>query len=392
MVTRTFVQYLERYWQGPALEITVAGKNYRLGQGTPQTTIIIHRPFAWRRAAPSLAFGEAYMRGDVEIIGNLLDILQGYYQTNAILAASRQAWVAKWWHHRRQEISTRRALGYARHHYDISNEFYRLWLDPLLVYSCAYFLGPEDSLAAAQQQKLELLCRKLRLEPGQSLLDIGCGWGALLFHAATRYNTRVTGITAAIEQARYIRAEIKRRDLQDQIQIIVGDWRKLTGKYDRVVSVGMFEHVGQAQYPLFFKRWRGLLHDHGLSLLHTIGRMQIGMPDSWIRKYIFPGGYLPTLAELAEHMGEQHLRIMDVENLRQHYALTLHAWSRNFQAVSDQVVRMYNEEFVRMWWLYLQGSEAAFRWGGLNLWQVVMTPKESTAWPLNREVETAHLG
>lgn len=195
-----------------------------------------------------------------------------------------------------------------------------------------------------------------------------------------------TGISPAREQVEHIRREADACGLADRVEVIPGDWRRLEGRYDRIVSVGMFEHVGREQYRAFFDKWQSLLTDDGLSVLHTIGRMQPQGCDAWIDRYIFPGGYLPSLGQVTRGAPRAHLRVVDVENLASHYARTLAAWAANYRQAYDQVVAMYDDRFARMWWLYLQGAEAGFRWGGLQLWQVVLCHEARFPWPLDREV------
>jgi cyclopropane-fatty-acyl-phospholipid synthase len=391
MLANWTINHLRKIWRGPAVQVTVDGQTHQLGQGDPRTQLLIHDRAIlarlWRQ--PSLVFGEAYMRGDIELRGPLIDLLAGFYLTGAALSSGAAARAINWLNVVPKSISRHKAIANARHHYDLGNDFFKLWLDPSLTYSCAYFLHEDDDLTTAQQQKVELLCRKARLKPGQKLLDIGCGWGSLLFHAAKHYGVDATGITPAREQADHIAAEARRRGMSNRVHVILGDWRDLRASFDRIISVGMFEHVGLRQYALFFRRWRGLLTDGGLSILHTIGRLKPQHDDAWINKYIFPSGYLPTLAQLASHSAQADLGIVDVENLRPHYAKTLQHWSANFTAVREQIVARHGEPFARMWWLYLQGSQAGFRWGGLQLWQVVMSKDAAAPWPLNREVNLA---
>lgn len=392
MLVERVVTCLQRQWSGPPVQVMVRGRQYRLGgHGEPVAEVSIHRPARLGRLClwPSLVFGEAYMRGDIEVRGSLIGLLEGFYGTSPRLAPGWYSRIIEWYRGLPRKTSRRQAVAYARHHYDIGNEFYKLWLDPSLTYSCACFLRDTDDLATAQQQKLELLCRKARLRPGLSLLDIGCGWGSLLFHAARHYGVHMTGVTPSEQQADYIEARVQQQGLGDCVRIIRADWRDVRGRYDRIVSVGMFEHVGLEQYPAFFRRWIELLADDGLSILHTIGRLKPQRGDSWIGRYVFPGGYLPSLSQIVTYASGVSLSILDVENLRRHYAKTLSHWSCNFQAVRDRVVRRYDEAFARMWWLYLQGAEAAFRWGGLQLWQIVLAKGDVAPWPLDREVNLA---
>lgn len=377
------IQAFQKHWHGPALTVDIAGKEIILGQGKPKTRIIVKDPklLAKILRSPSLTFGEGYMKGDIVIEGELEDVLAGFYKTSEKLQST---WLTRVRNILPSKISIKEAITNAQHHYDVGNEFYKLWLDPHMIYSCAVFLNEADTLAKAQEQKLDLLCRKVNLQRGQKLLDIGCGWGGLLFHAAEKYSAHVTGITPAKEQASYIRSEIKKRGLEGKVTVIKGDWRKLKDQYDRIVSVGMFEHVGQAQYEKFFAVWNTLLAPGGMSLLHTIGRMKAEHTDPWIRKYIFPGGFLPTLAEVSAIIGDQGMIISDVENLWQHYAKTLQHWSQNFVAARAKVVAMYGEEFARMWYLYLEGSRAGFLYGSMHLWQIVILKGKSSPWPLNR--------
>jgi len=388
MIGRWVLGHLAAVWHGPAVEVRLGGAGHRLGDGDPRVAVEIRDPVVLRRMAvsPSLGFGEAYMAGGVEVRGDLMDLLRGYYQTWPHLAARQPLRTIERVRRLPKPTGSRRAVRNARHHYDVGNEFYKLWLDPSLTYSCAYFTGEDDDIAAAQRQKLELLCRKARLEEGQRLLDIGCGWGSLLFHAAGRFGVQATGLTPALQQVDHVRYEADRRGLGDRVEARMGDWRALDGEFDRIISVGMFEHVGREQYRAFFRKWRSLLAEGGLSILHTIGRMKAERGDPWIGRYIFPGGYLPTLGQLADGAARADLRVVDVENLAPHYARTLARWSANYEAAWDEVVGMYDERFARMWRLYLKGAEAAFRWGGLQLWQVVLGREGEFPWPLDREV------
>lgn len=383
---------LQGTWQGPGLAVEVKGQTYTLGQGPAKTKLIIKNPRALHRLplSPSLAFGEAYMNGDIVVEGSLLDLLEGFHMSKGFappLARLLSNFIGN------LPVSTDRAVKNAQHYYDIGNDFYALWLDKTRTYSCAYFLNQDDDLDTAQQQKLDLICRKVRLVAGNTLLDIGCGWGGLMFHAVKNYGVHATGITPAHEQANYIEAKAKAEGLEDKIKVIRGDWRRLAPRsspsgvgWDRLISVGMFEHVGKRQYDAFFHTWQQLLADNGVSLLHTIGRMSPASGDRWISKYIFPGGYLPALSHLTTGAAKHGLLVADLENLWQHYDLTLQRWHENFERHVPAVTNMFDEKFVRMWRLYLLGSISAFRWGGIHLWQAVLLPSKRSPWPLNREI------
>jgi cyclopropane-fatty-acyl-phospholipid synthase len=369
------------HWQGVPMRIRYwDGQEVTAGKGEPVVTLHFKQPSVlWEiLRSPSLGFGHGFSDGTLEVEGDLQAFLRSAFAHPVSTAVARLLTVTA------GRISPARAEANARFHYDTGNEFFKLWLDPSLTYSCAYFQTPETSLEQAQIDKRELICRKLELQKGQTLLDVGCGWGALLFHAMEKYGVNGVGITPAKEQAAHIRAEAKRRGLEDRLTLHVADWRTLEGSYDRVVSVGMFEHVGQKQYPLFFKKWQQWLKPGGVSLLHTIGAVSSEPNDPWIEENIFPGGYLPTLAELAGNSNAAGLIVADVENLWRHYALTLQAWYANFENVKEKITNMTSVEFYRTWQLYLRSSEAGFSAGRLMLYQLILTNGKRQNQPLTR--------
>jgi cyclopropane-fatty-acyl-phospholipid synthase len=299
-------------------------------------------------------------------------------------ALSRASLADPTWGERvRAVLSSANSLNNARrnvhHHYDLGNDFYALWLDPEMVYTCAYFPDPALSLDAAQRAKLDLVCRKLRLQPGETVIETGCGWGALALHMARHYGVRVRAFNVSKEQLQYARARAIRENLSTRVEFIDDDYRNASGVYDVFVSVGMLEHIGLRHLrSLGTVLRRTLKRDGGRGLLHFIGRDVRRPLNSWIRRRIFPGGYPPTLAEVTTHvLAPAALSVLDVENLRLHYARTLALWSERFANAKDEVRSRFGPEFTRAWELYLAGSEAAFTTGWMQLFQIVFAPRES---------------
>jgi cyclopropane-fatty-acyl-phospholipid synthase len=268
----------------------------------------------------------------------------------------------------RNRQSLRRASQVAERHYDLDNDLFGLMLDETLAYSCGYWRDADD-LHQAQLGKLDLICRKMQLEPGMRVLDIGCGWGSFVWHAASRYGVAVDGITVSKEQQHY--AQQRCADLP--VNILLKDYREMDGQYDRIVSVGMFEHVGRRNYPTFMAVVDRLLRDDGMALLHTIGGNATTKSfDPWINKYIFPNGELPSLQQITA-AAEHSFVIEDVQNFGPDYAKTLRAWDANFRRHWDQLAPRYDQRFYRMWRYYLNVCAAAFRVRSLQLWQVVLS-------------------
>jgi cyclopropane-fatty-acyl-phospholipid synthase len=280
--------------------------------------------------------------------------------------------------------SIRRAPRNIAYHYDLGDEFYALYLDPTMTYSCAYFKDADDSLEQAQLNKYEHISRKLLLKPDETLLDIGCGWGGMLIYAAQKYGIAGTGITISWNQYEYVKRKIKQMGLQDRIRVLFMDYRKLTGKFDKLVSIGMFEHVGKKFIPDFLRKVSDLLKPGGVGLLHTIGKETQSVLDPWILNYIFPGGYLPLLDEISREMGKIGLPVMDVENLRLHYARTLEKWAENFDRNIENIKRLFDEAFIRRWRLFLYSSAAGFKYGKFRLYQVLFSKGLNNELPMTR--------
>lgn len=362
--------------------------------------VILHDPDLLRRIAKggSLALGESYVDGGWEVEEEDLVTFFRILFANKLDQRIPGSWPQRLANLVRavtqSPTTARKAQLDVRRHYDLGNEFFALMLDPSMAYSCGYAHTPKDSLATMQQQKYARICRKLGLERGGSLLDIGCGWGGFLAYVAECYpGVRATGITLSEEQLKVARERVRAADPSGRVEVAMCDYRDLNGRYDFVVSVGMFEHVGRSQYGAFFRKTRELLHPRGVSLLHTIGMEEPlwRIQDAWMDAYIFPGSRLPRMEELAREARLSGLTIGHIENLRPHYAMTLRHWRRNFADNWDGIRQLdarFNERFRRLWTYYLQVCEACFIDSTVELYQVLMCRREGWAFPLNFRFDT----
>jgi cyclopropane-fatty-acyl-phospholipid synthase len=344
--------------------------------------------FRDRRAAlglvrsPELHFGDAFAEGRIEVEGDLVAALET--ASRALEAHDRvplRARVHSW-----LRQSLRRSRANVHHHYDLGNDFYRLWLDDDLVYTCAYFESPEATLEEAQAAKMDLVCRKLGLQPGETVVEAGCGWGSFALHMARRYGVRVVACNVSREQIRHARERAAREGLANRVEFLEKDYRALDRRCDAFVSVGMLEHVGRRSYEeLAAVIGRCLDPARGRGLLHFIGRDRPRPLNAWIVDRIFPGAYAPTVSEVcAGVLVPAGQSVLDVENLRRHYELTLRHWRERYErAVADDKVG-FDERFRRTWRLYLAGSEAAFRVGSLQLFQVTFAPHGANGVPWTR--------
>jgi cyclopropane-fatty-acyl-phospholipid synthase len=349
---------------------------------------------AWAIARhPSLAAGECYMdgrlileHGDIRDLTELLTRNDAWENGQNNLEGSWLARAVGGVKHRLDRRNMeRQSRKNVAHHYDLSAQLYDLFLDADRQYSCAYFTDPANSLEQAQQDKLAHIAAKLALRPGMRVLDIGCGWGGLALYLNRHFDVEVLGVTLSQEQLKIARDRAAAAGVATRVKFDLIDYRRVTGSFDRIVSVGMFEHVGPPQYRTFFRKCRDLLSDDGVMLLHTIGRMgKPGVTDDFTAKYIFPGGYNPALSEIAQAYEGLRLFPTDVEVLRLHYAWTLDAWYDRTVAARDAIVALYDERFYRMWTFYLAGAAAAFRNGGLCNYQLQLT-KARTAVPVTRD-------
>jgi len=350
------------------------------GGAAPVATIVMKNRralYGWVADA-ELNFGEAYMFGAVDIRGDLIELLEAIYRAFPI-GGPRPWWLWK------RSNDVRAARENVHGHYDLGNDFYRLWLDREMVYTCAYFPTPEASLEDAQIAKLDLVCRKLQLRPGDRVIEAGCGWGALALHMAKHYGVTVRAFNLSSEQIAYARERAAREGLAGRAEFIEDDYRNITGACDAFVSVGMLEHVGLPDFPALGAVIDRSLHAHGRGLLHFIGRNRAMPLNPWIRKRIFPGAYPPTLREVSEAVLEPYdLSVTDVENIRLHYAKTIDHWLARFEGAAAEIGQMFDEPFVRAWRLYLAGSRAAFTTGTMQLFQVVFARGTSNAVPWTR--------
>jgi len=367
-----------QYWDGTKTSY---------GSGGEELGVAIKSPAVVRRIlrSPTMAFGEGYMRGDIEVTKGDLDMLFRHYTANQNALASLKP--LRLYRHERNRRS--RQQSQISRHYDVGNAYYRLFLDATLSYSCAYFHKTTDTLEQAQRHKIDHVLRKLRLQKGQRLLDIGSGWGYLAVTAAKQYGVSVLGVTLSQEQLVGARELAEREGVAKQVRFELANYQDLpaTKPFDRIVSVGMFEHVGRGNHATYFKKVRELLTDDGLSVLHTITSERGGAIDPWIDRYIFPGGYLPTIPDIERDLQQQDFWSIDRENLWQHYAMTLNAWRRNHEKHRKKIIDMYDETFYRMRELWLAGSEAGFAHGDLGLAQIIFTKRKPAMgeWPLTRE-------
>jgi cyclopropane-fatty-acyl-phospholipid synthase len=320
-----------------------------------------------------LYFGEGYTTGRIEVEGSLLELLKAFHRATSV-GGRRQSilWrtIARCWRHTRAN-TIRGARANIHHHYDMGEEFYRLWLDREMVYSCAYFAQPEATLEEAQAAKMDYVCRKLWLRPGESVVDVGGGWGGLALYMARNHGVTVRAFNISHPQTLYARGRAKAEGLDHRVEFIEDDYRNISGRFDAFVSLGMLEHVGAGNYREFGRVIDRCLGPGGRGLMQTIGQPWPSEANPWIRRRIFPGGYVPSLREAMDLWEPWGFCVLDVEDLRQHYARTLQHWLDRFEAAAAQVARMFDPQFVRIWRLYLSGSMAAFATGALQLFQVV---------------------
>lgn len=374
MLEKTFYKtLLSHSFSIPVKIVFWDGSSVNYGDGEPEVTITFKEKIPVKDVTrnASIALGEAYMDHKIEIDGSIQKLIESAYENAG--SFMRNSKLRKFMP--KQSHTENQSEDDVQSHYDIGNDFYRLWLDDTLTYSCAYFTGNNhNDLTAAQIAKVHHILKKLDPQPGKTLLDIGCGWGTLMLTAAKEYNLKVTGVTLSEEQYRLVSKKIQDEGLSNVAEVKLTDYRELGNrKWDYITSVGMFEHVGKENLGIYFRDVAKYMKDDGVALIHGITRQQGGAYNGWINKYIFPGGYIPGLAEMVGHIEENGLQIADMEMLRRHYQRTLEIWDQNFNAHRDTIEKMMGDRFTRMWDLYLQACAASFESGNIDVIQYLIT-------------------
>lgn len=358
------------------LQVTYPNGNIETYNGNnPHVKLKLNKNFSVSELSkdPSIVLGEAVMDGDIEIDGSIQElILSAYRCGDSFLRNSKfSKLIPKQFHDKKHSKSD------IQKHYDIGNDFYKLWLDDTMTYSCAYFKHENDSLEQAQLNKVHHILNKLNAHPGGKLLDIGCGWGTLIITAAKEYGLNATGITLSEEQASFITKRIKEEGLENKVTVLIKDYRDIHETYDYITSVGMFEHVGKENLSQYFQTISKRLNINGLALIHGItgqvGGNHGSGTNSWINKYIFPGGYIPRLTENLNHIASAGLQIADLEPLRRHYQKTLELWTKNFHNALPEVQKTHDKRFINMWGLYLQSCAASFESGNIDIFQYLLS-------------------
>ena len=369
----------------PPIEVTLwDGSVTPAPEDVAEARVRLNEPSVLRdlvlRADPGLP--EAYVDGRLEVEGELVRLIEALYRAGG---------ASRWMHPLGRLIGFASALrrhGHAREnvhsHYDVGNDFYRLWLDEQLLYTCAYFPTQETGLEAAQIAKMDHVCRKLDLRPGERVVEAGCGWGSLALHMAEHFGVSVRAFNLSHEQIGYAREQARRRGLDGRVEFIEDDSRNISGRYDAFMSVGMLEHMGKRDFRTLSHVIERSLEPHGRGLIHSIGRVRAQPMSVWIEREIFPGAYIPALKEMMDVFEPNRLAVLDVENLRLHYARTLELWLERFEKASDRIEQMFDAHFVRTWRMYLSISIASFRVGGCQLFQIVFSRQANDAIPWTR--------
>jgi len=386
MITEYFSKHIKH---GTLILTLQNGKTFHFGKEKPVAHWRMLKKGVVQRVIldPEMELGQTYMDGGWDTgdgdLQTLMEVLMRNFPEKVPTGTRR---LVQWLIQPLQQLNRiNRSKKNVEHHYNMDESLYRMFLDEDMQYSCAYYRSNDLTLEQAQRAKCQHIMNKLELRPGQRVLDIGCGWGGLALYLAENAGVKVTGITLSSEQLRVARQRAHERGLGDRVSFHLEDYRQHKGEYDAIVSVGMFEHVGQPNYKTFFKCVKNLLSDSGVALLHTIGRFSPpGAMNPWIRKYIFPGGYIPAASELLGAIEKNLVVTTDLEVLRIHYARTLTEWIKRFQAKRKEITRQMDERFYRMWEFYLHSCEGAFRWRDLVVFQVQLAKNMETV-PITRD-------
>ena len=362
------------------------GEEVKLGQNSSKFKVTFNEPLKKNELlkSTSLALGEAYVDGKLEVEGDFYTMLNSILKYKDRFTTDFKG-LPKLFSNKTNAKKQKEEVTF---HYDLGNDFYKLWLDDTMSYSCAYFKNENDTLYDAQMNKIHHLLRKLNLKEGQSLLDIGCGWGALLIEAAKKYKVKGLGITLSEEQYKKFKDRIVEENLEEYLDVKLMDYRELEKSglsFDRIVSVGMLEHVGRTNYELFMKNVSSVLKKEGVFVLHYISGRTESEGDAWMRKYIFPGGVIPSLREIISLASDYKFNTLDVENLRMHYTKTLLEWAKNFENNIDIVREMFDDKFIRIWTMYLYSCAACFNTGVIDLHQIIFTKGVNNSIELTRD-------
>lgn len=349
------------------------GEEIQFGNGESKFKILFREPVLKADIInnPSIALGEAYMENKIDIEGDIRKVMESFYRNESSFLRN----IMK---HKKPPKPVKNTLKRNKSnisfHYDIGNEFYKLWLDSTMTYSCGYFRVQENSLSEAQENKINHILKKLSLMEGQTLLDIGCGWGQLIIAAAKQYKVKALGVTLSMEQMKEVTKRIREEHLEDLVEVELYDYRQIKNrKFDRIVSVGMIEHVGREGIGEYFSTINRLLNKGGISLVHSITGIRDGATNPWLDKYIFPGGYVPATRELVEHISLEGFHLLDAESLRRHYAKTLECWIQNYEDAIEEIKKTKDETFIRMWRLYLNACAASFSTGHIDIHQIMFS-------------------
>jgi cyclopropane-fatty-acyl-phospholipid synthase len=384
---KSLIRLALRMMGNPAINVTLWDDELLYPERKGPGLVIKKRPELWRMLTqPTLYFGDSYCLGHIEVEGGLLSLLEQIYAAldRRQKESAQLANIANLFYHLRGN-PIERAKDNIHHHYDIGNDFYRLWLDEEMAYTCAYFAPGVTTLEAAQLAKMEHVCRKLRLKPGETVIEAGCGWGSLARYMALNYGVKVRAYNISHEQIVFAQERAEAEGFNDRVEYIEDDYRNISGNCDAFVSVGMLEHVGVKHYSELGAIIDRTLSAGGRGLIHSISQNQPIPINAWVRRRIFPGGYTPTLRQMMNILEPYDFSVLDVENLRLHYAQTLKHWLERFDNHQDEVRSMYDENFIRAWRLYLCGSMANFTGGYLQLFQVLFSRPQNNALPITRD-------